>query len=63
MIDLHLTAFILGTLIIPQLFFIRHVTLLDIKLFQFFTFINFLASNVIIFIITIVIFTLNLIIP
>lgn len=61
--EIYIIAFILATMIIPQIFLLRVVRVLDLKLFQFFTFFNLLANNIYVFVSSIIIFTMNLILP
>ena len=61
--EIYIIAFILATMIIPQIFLLRVVRVLDLKLFQFFTFFNLLANNIYVFVSSIIIFTINLILP
>jgi len=61
--EIYIIAFIITTMIIPQIFLLRVVRVLDLKLFQFFTFFNLLANNIYVFVSSIIIFTMNLILP
>ena len=61
--EIYIIAFILATMIIPQIFLLRVVRVLDLKLIQFFTFFNLLANNIYVFVSSIIIFTMNLILP
>ncbi len=61
--EINIIAAILFILIVPQIFLLDYVRILDIKLFQFFTFINLLASNSILLILSLLIFTVNIIMP
>jgi len=61
--EIYIIAFIIATMIIPQIFLLRVVRVLDLKLFQFFTFFNLLANNIYVFVSSIIIFTMNLILP
>lgn len=61
--EIYIIAFILSVMIIPQIFLLRVVRVLDLKLLQFLTFFNFIANNIYIYISSIIMFTLNLILP
>lgn len=58
--DVYLVAFIMVTMIIPQITLLKHVRILDVKLFQLLSFFCLLANNVYILIISIIIFIANL---
>lgn len=61
--EIYIYAFILSVLIFPQIFMLSSVRILDLKLFQFLTFVNMMASNIYLYISSIIVFTISLILP
>ena len=58
--EIYVIAFILIVMLIPQILLLKHIRIIDVKLLQLLTFFCFLTNNVYIIVISIVIFTANL---
>ena len=63
MSQIYIISFILSTLIVPQVMLLEFIRGLDLKLFQFLTFANIIANNVYVYVISLILFTFNLILP
>ena len=63
MSEIYIISFILSILIVPQIMLLEFVRRLDLKLFQFLTFTNIIANNIYVYVISLILFTFNLILP
>ena len=60
--EIYLIAFILIIMLVPQILLLKHIRIIDVKLLQLLTFFCFLTNNVYVIIVSLVIFTANLMI-
>lgn len=60
--EIYLIAFVLIIMLVPQILLLKHIRIIDVKLLQLLTFFCFLTNNVYVIIISLVIFTANLLI-
>ena len=60
--EIYLIAFVLIVMLVPQILLLKHIRIIDVKLLQLLTFFCFLTNNVYVIIISLVIFTANLMI-
>ena len=61
--EIYLIAFILIVMLIPQILSFKYIRIIDVKLLQLLTFFCLLTNNVYIIVISLIIFTANLLLP